>query len=226
MVLNLLGQLKRANVTNFEVVVVTAVSAVHDELSLRIKNCQQLVTRQQLTSKITSLQAYLVDESPREEGRFDYVEYNGGLSKSSNPDRELAALQRLLHPETGVLGLTYFTQNHHTTRVRALVDARNTSFMAPFSLEATRLVHAYLDQHKLGLFKTDRELVTHLGGEMNPDARLHKLAEVKPRAQWRTYTHAQSEQMLALAGLMETSRLPTAYTQPFGKTPHSVKKNL
>ena len=217
MVLNLLGQLKRANVTNFEIVVVTAVSAVHDELSLRIKNCQQLVTRQQLTSKITSLKAYLADENAREESRFDYIEYNGGLSKSSNPDQELAALQRLLHPETGVLGLTYFTHNHHTTRVRALVDARNTSFMAPFSLEATRLVHAYLDQHKLRLFKTDRELVTHLGGEEEEWMNVrYKQDQLVPRVQWRSYTKPQALRLIAKAGLDVSSWVPTAYANPFG----------
>ena len=218
MVFNLIGELQRRGLTDFEIVVVSPDALTISLMQQRIKDCKQLLSSpvqpESLTFQTMSILDYALSADT---GLFDFIEYNGGLSKSVDPAQELAALQRLLHPETGVLGLTYFTQNHHTTRVRALVDARNTSFMAPFSLEATRLVHAYLDQHKLGLFKTDRELVTHLGGEEEEWMNVrYKRDQLVPRVQWRTYTKPQALRLMAMAGLDVSSWVPTAYANPFG----------
>ncbi len=217
MVYNLIGELQRRGLTDVEIVVVSPDALTISLMQQRIKDCKPLLSSPVKPGSLTfHPMSILQYASSNGVGLFDFIEYNGGLSKAVNPGQELAALQELLHADTGVLGLTYFTHNHHTTRVRALVDARNTSFMVPFSLEATRLVHAYLDQHKLGLFKSDQELVTHLGGEEEWTNVRYKQDQLVPRVQWRALTKPQALTFMTKAGLAVSSWVPTAYANPFG----------
>jgi len=226
MVYNLLGQLHRAKITDFVIEIVSPLAALREEYLRWTEACREYVAaapKQQVFFRLATLQEYVAKANSSttqvpSDLLFDYIEYNGGLSKAAHPEEELAALTGLLRGDTGVLGLTYFTHNHHTTRLHALVDGRNATFMAPFSLEATRLVHAYLEQHKLGQFKKDRELVALLGGEESESSLLRtSVDQAVPRVQWRTLTRGETRLMLAAAGLVEVSRLPTAYTSPFGK---------
>jgi len=218
MVYNLIGELQRRGLTDVEIVVVSPDALTISLMQQRIKDCKPLLSSPIQPGSLTfHSMSILQYASLRDVGLFDFIEYNGGLSKAIDPDQELAALKELLHTDTGVLGLTYFTHNHHTTRVRALVDARNTSFMVPFSLEATRLVHAYLDQHKLGLFKSDQELVIHLGGEEEEWTNVrYKQDHLVPRVQGRSLTKSQALTLITKAGLAVSSWVPTAYANPFG----------
>lgn len=220
MVYNLLGQLQRQPV-DFEVVVVSPDAQVIASMQERLTVCRaklQPETVTKVTFKQTSLLAFFSAHRSADDHSFSFIEYNSGLSKAADTVAELAALHELLRSDGGVLGATYFTQNRHTTRLRKLVDSRNVSHMVPFSLEATRLVHKYLDQHRLSAFKTDSELVVHLGGEETvSQLSLLRVSELKPRVQWRTYSQQQATNMLTDAGFQVTSWVPSAYSHPFGK---------
>jgi hypothetical protein len=230
MVYNLLGQLQRQPVADFELVLVSPDEALMQGIQVLIGACRTALlpgVAEKMRYHNTSLLTFAATPAMNVGGKFDYIEYNGGLSKAEDVTAELLALSTLLHEEGGAVGLTYFTRNHHVERVHRLVDARNTSFMVPFSLEATRLVNEYLTQHKLSAFKSDAELVVHLGGEWQPQAYiLYKPSDALPRKQWRTYLRAEAKKLVEDAGFVVASWVPSAYSHPFGKSTTITRRSL
>jgi hypothetical protein len=217
MVYNLLGQLQRQPVADFEIVALSPDSSKLEEIKSRLATCRAQVKVQQAARvKFVgkSLLHYAADSAA---GQFDFIEYNAGLSKASDPGAELRVLSVLLQ-DGGAIGATYFARNHHADAMHALVDARNATHMVPFSMEATRLVKNYLDQHKLGILKADSELVTHLGGEPTKSSvALYLPAHLQQRVRWRSYLQSEAEALVDQAGLRIASWVPTAYARPFGE---------
>ena len=220
MLFNLLGQLQRLAIQDFEVVVVTPDSATINIIQDRLQACRLAVSievSQKVAFHEESILAFAADRG-LDAPLYNYIEYNAGISKAAEPEAELSAVSALLLPGTGVMGLTYFTRNHHVHRLRSLVDKRNLTAMIPFSLEATRLVRTYLDQHRMGALKDDHELVTHLGGEADRFTNVrYKLSEAVPRAAWRVYSQSEVVELAAGVGLNVASWVPSAYAKPFGR---------
>jgi hypothetical protein len=225
MALNLLGQLQRQGALDFEMVVLTPDDAVEAFIRDRFAMCGRLLEGD-IVDKVNivtvTVLRYAAQHQASGGALFDYIEYNGGLSRADDPSAELRALRGLLHDSGGAVGLSYFSTNHHVTRLRNLVDSREKMFMVPFSLEATRLVKAYLAQHKLGHLAEDHELVVHLGGEAALSEHvLYRADQAVPRVQWRTYSQAEAAHLVEEAGFEVASWVPTAYSRPFGKSPRS-----
>jgi hypothetical protein len=221
MLFNLLGQLQRQPVQDFEVAVVTPDEELVQYIETLVAACHAALlpaTAAKIRYHNASLLVFAADPKMNT-GKFDYIEYNGGLSKAEDPATELRVLYALLHDEGGAVGLTYFTRNHHAERIHRLVDERNATAMIPFSMEATRLVNAYLSQHKLSAFKNDKELIVHLGGEWVPHANiLYKPSQTHPRKRWTMYSRAEAVKLVEDAGFVVASWVPSAYSHPFGKT--------
>jgi hypothetical protein len=238
MVFNLVGQLQRTGNNNHEIVVVSPVGEVIAQLKERLGFCKSVLGmfRPNIRYHAMSLDAYLsLSKEPVNKGNvqhfglFDFIEYNGGLSKypaeypaaSDSIPRfptQLQGLHRLLQDETGVLGLTYFAHNVHVSRIRSLVDSRNLASHVPYSLEAYRLVRTYLEAEKLTLFREDHEMLHHLGSESVVDSPFvkRKLSEVEPRVQWKALRRNETEALLTEADFTIASWVPTAFSHPFG----------
>jgi hypothetical protein len=224
MALNLLGQLQRQGALDFEMVVLTPDDAVEAFIRDRFAMCGRLLEGD-IVDKVNIVNVTVLRYAAQHQASggalFDYIEYNGGLSRADDPSAELRALRGLLHDSGGAVGLSYFSTNHHVTRLRNMVDSREKMFMVPFSLEATRLVKAYLAQHKLGHLAEDHELVVHLGGEAALSEHvLYRADQAVPRVQWRTYSQAEAVHLVEEAGFEVASWVPTAYSRPFGEFYH------
>lgn len=206
MVLNLFGQLEREpSVVAFEIVVVSPDQGVLDSVVTRLEFCQSAYVQDALRIKRVhqNLLSYASAGSSRLRGKFDYIEYNGGLSRAENPNEEIAALVSLLHND-GVIGFTYFARNFHTEQVNSLVSQRNLTNMVPFSMDASRLVKNYLSQYRLELFLRDTELVDHLS---------------KGYAS-RVFSQHEVEELVASLGLHIAAWIPSAYARPFEEMRH------
>ena len=217
MLFNLLGQLQRLAIQDFEVIVVSADAKKMEAIKMRLASCRSEMRSDQL-AKVKFMTKSLSVFATKTKEKFNYIEYNAGLSKSPNPEIELAVLSDLLIEGNGVIGLTYFARNHHVTRLHELIDTRAPLHMVPFSLEASRTVRNYLDQHKLGFLKQDRELMAHLGGELEQSRlALYKASQQQFRVHWQVFSQSEVEAMCSTAGLQIASWLPTAYARPFGE---------
>ena len=234
MLYHMLGSFARAGSSNFEITVVAGSKEVAKQLSETIKVCSAAlgvsISPAHIAYKTGSLDAYL-----REAGalvrrrahtpdkadllRFDYIEYNGGLSivggsGSGDGDgnvgssgqqqqraegrlmKQLRGLDLLLRVG-GAVGLTYFAQNQHLQNLRAMLRSRDLTRFRPFSLEPGRLVQQYLRAHGKTSLLEDRQLMLMLGAEpierMYPPQRTQEL--VAP-VQWRAFTQQEVLQLL------------------------------
>lgn len=139
-------------------------------------------------------------------GFFDYIEYNGALSTSTDLARELALFKDILNPD-GVLGASYFTSNNLQASLFDLVSARNSTANLAFSSEVRRLVRAYLEHRGLRAHARDPALVdffSRTGGEKEPR---------------RVYNGATIKQVTASHGYDIASMLPTSTSRPFSEAP-------
>ena len=227
MVANLIGQIDRESGLAHEIVVVTPDQQVAEEIKHRIAACGATIAGQppRVQYIFSNLDDFLIekrDSDVRNEDKFDYVEYNGGASKSTDAASQLSGLHKLLHND-GVIGLTYFARNHHVTKSRQLVDERDVNAMIPFSLDASRIVRTYLDRNKLGLFKMDEELIVHLGGQRRKrSSMMYQASELEPRADWYMFKASEISRLAELNGLTVASWAPIAYSHPFGEFYFSV----
>jgi hypothetical protein len=139
--------------------------------------------------------------------KFDYIEYNSGLSTSTEATTHLTFFSEILAPN-GVLGLTYFGANHHQQTIRSLVKNRNSSAHHPFSQQAERIVEAYLCANQMCDLTNDDELVQFLAG-ISPD--------VEMKDTFAAFHRHEVEGILFSYGLKEVSWLPATYSHPYSE---------
>jgi len=132
-----------------------------------------------------SLDDYLKNTNPSQ--LFDYIEYFGGISKSTNYKSHLHSFQKLLNTN-GVIGLTYFTKNIHQMKIKTLLESSNSSFHYPFSYESQRLVVQYLEDNGLRLFTKDSDLHNFLAGDIDKVLVYSKIA-LDPKRYYYFYYH-------------------------------------
>ena len=153
----------------------------------------------------------------RQPERFDYIEYNGGLSKSSDYSTHLSLFAEVLKDD-GIIGMTYFTKNIHERVIRQQIAAMNQTAFIPFSYEAKRLIKLYLEVHNMEFLSKDEELLIYLGGE--PAQRRHppsSLNDLVPPEHWNGFTREEVKSMLSTANLIDSAWMPTAYSHPYRK---------
>lgn len=93
--------------------------------------------------------------------KFDYIEYNGGMSRSASYLKDLGSLEGILATD-GVIGVTALAANKHVRDIQALLQSRNTSVHKPFSEEAARLVRQYFKTNGLNIRASDDDELTFL----------------------------------------------------------------
>mmetsp|Transcript_25503 Transcript_25503/g.37637 ORF Transcript_25503/g.37637 Transcript_25503/m.37637 type:complete len:1617 (-) Transcript_25503:131-4981(-) len=92
---------------------------------------------------------------------YDYVEYNGGMSLSSEYSQHLNDLKTLIGSR-GVIGITYYTKNIVQESLRRVVQQRNMTAHIPLSDNPINLVKGYLKAHDLVDYTKDAGLVAAL----------------------------------------------------------------
>lgn len=213
-VFSFIGTMEKLQFKNYEITLLSTNQGLLSQVKEQFAACASYLALK-VAVKIFYLQQSLEEYSAGEK-RFDFIEYNGGLSKSNNYMQHLSKLKDML-TDKGVIGVTYFTDNKHVSEVRHLLDVRNHSAHVPFSVDPLHLITGYLELNDLNIFKEDGEIITLLGGEqyrrINPPQNVSNLFfPVKP---WKTLSRSETENILSNAGLKISSRLPTAYANPF-----------
>jgi hypothetical protein len=146
--------------------------------------------------------------------KYDYIEYNGGMSRGSTYKSDIAYLRDRLVSD-GVIGVTAFSHNKHVREIQRLVEQRNQSAHKPFSSEPFRLARDYLSAVGLtARAKKDVDLIYFLGSDSDSE---------RPR---RTYTKGSLVKDLADSGLEVVSFLSSALAAPYAELgdQHSVQK--
>jgi hypothetical protein len=149
--------------------------------------------------------------------KYDFIEYNGGLSIDENYIENLAGFRDILSP-IGVIGVTYFSSNRHIDIINTHLSMLNKTVFLPFSMESARYVRQYLKLHKLDFMSSDDQLMAFLGAE--PISRKYpndKLVNVIPSVRWRSYMKDDIIHVLEDSKLFAAAWIPTAYTNPYGK---------
>jgi hypothetical protein len=217
MVYSLIGNMENLGFKNYEITVVTPSEGLKLLIGERIRSCTgyyRFMSTVKINYIIQSLEEFGSKLSNSK--RFDYIEYNGGLSKSVSYAQHLRILKSMLTSK-GVIGVTYFTDNKHVHATRHLLSNRNHSAHLPFSVDPAYLLEGYLDLNGLSGFKNDIELLTLLGGEVYPGSSPPlRISDLKlPPTEWKLFGRSEVERVIHQEGLKVVSRLPTAYASPF-----------
>ena len=137
---------------------------------------------------------------------------------SRSKKEELTVLKSLL-ADNGCIGLTYFADNIHVRNIRQQIQEVNVNFFKPFSLEAKRLIHLYLEANKMETLATDQMLMSYLGAE--PVERVYppsKIEDVIPSVNWTGFKMDVVKDLLIETDLEAFAWLPSAYSHPYGKS--------
>lgn len=173
-----------------------------------------------IESDLTDFLKGLIDQNKNSingKHEFDYIEFNGGLSKSPDYSKQLQYFQELLSKD-GVLGLTYFTKNKHEIAIRNQLRLSNPSAFKPFSYEAKRFIQVYLETHGMDFLTKDEELIMFLGGE--PAQRKYPASSVTdlvPPHNWTSFSREEVIRALTTSKLSASAWVPTAYSHPYGE---------
>lgn len=224
---NLIGFFDRTGFTAYEIVVVADESVLNEikntlqACSLGLKNKHVSITYSSVTAAeyLRTALAKRMFHTPATMNAvlFDYIEYNGAMSVSSNYETELADFKQLLQPK-GVIGMTYFAKNHHVDKIRKATSAKNTSALAPFSLENSRFIKSYLELNGMSFLTKDQALLLYLGAESSPSPHCPVNVDmVAPSVDWKGYSQSEVLNMLEQQGLRVVTWMPRAYAHPFGK---------
>ena len=162
---------------------------------------------------------------------FDYVEYNGGASISKNRDLELSLLHDILAPD-GVIGMTYFTKNVHTDRIRSLLSSQQNETFPPFSAQPARLVKEYLNYNGFSDFSKDEKLLQFLigwGDEIDVLSPNPMIEQFPPSSTSKivsdAYSRKEADEILKNAGFRTQTRVPASYSNPYSEfSDYKVKK--
>jgi hypothetical protein len=227
MVFSFIGNMEILGFKNFEITIVTPIDGITNMINQQYNGCAGYYNLKP-TANIKYITQTLEEFGAKNshDKRFDYIEYNGGLSKSASYAQHLRILKSMLSSK-GVIGVTYFTDNKHVRDARHLVRTRNPDTHLPFSVDPSYLLEGYLELHGLGGFKNDVELMTLLGGEVHPRTiPPQRSADLKlPLYEWKVFGRSEVETVVHEAGLKVVSRLPTAYASPFEEIDnYDVKK--
>lgn len=226
MVYNLLSQLKSKQISNYEIIIVTPdtklIANMKETLSITcssVTNSYHLdkliyvnsflshyidkIKKKISTTTTTSSIVKVVNDMKNLHYKFDFIEYNGGLSMNPNSNvRHLIGLNDLLH-ENGVIGITYFTKNKHVDNIKKLLLSQNNTYFLPFSLERNRFIQQYLIDNNMNSFINDHELIASLGGERHAYERNyipHKVMDLEQTVEWKTFTQIEVTAMIESAG--------------------------
>eukprot|EP01035_Chromulina_nebulosa_P025391 gene25391-33141_t len=166
MVYSFIGNMENLGFKNYEITIVTPSEGLKNQIAESIRSCTRYYQFKSI-AKINYMIQSLEDFGSKlsNSKRFDYIEYNGGLSKSVSYAQHLRIMKSMLTSK-GVMGVTYFTDNKHVHATRHLLSNRNHSAHLPFSVDPAYLLEGYLDLNGLSGFKNDLELLTLLGGEV------------------------------------------------------------
>jgi hypothetical protein len=225
MVENVVGYFHRIQFTHFKVVVVSKNSASIINMKESIHYCGRLKGITTL-SNIDFYESELVDYLNRVVAQnkdiharllFDFIEYNGGISKSADYMNHLVLLRQVL-AEDGALGMTYFTKNKHEDFIRKQLNNINQTAFIPFSFETKRFIQLYLETHGLEILSKDEELIIFLGGE--PAQRKYppsSTVDLVPAEKWTPFSKEEVMNILSASGMAASAWIPTAYSHPYGK---------
>ncbi len=155
-----------------------------------------------------------------EEYGFDYIEYFGGPSLSPFYEEHFIAMANILNPR-GIAGVTYFSENKHSSQIRRLIQNRNSSFSYPFSYEPARLVRYYLDTYGFSFLKSDNNLVQFLAADFenvyNFNSVAHNLKlmdDIKP-SKVLSFTKEEFKFHIVKTGLQILNWFPNTYVNPY-----------
>ena len=137
---------------------------------------------------------------------FDYIEYNGGLSMSPNPQEDLRHFKDLLTRD-GIIGATYFAKTIHQAALDDMVKEYNATSNAAFSSNPSNLIKGYLLHNGLGHFAKDRSLIDFFTPQKGDGER-----ETRKRA---IYSKSQAIDLVKKVGFDVLSSFPTALTTPY-----------
>lgn len=217
MVENLIGFFQSERFSAFHITIVSDNSGVIDFVKSKFASCAAFISID--NSKIEFVGTSLVEFLRKAQiirSKYDFIEYNGGLSIDENSSENLAGFRNILSP-TGVIGVTYFSSNRHFDILKSHISLLNKTVLLPFSIESTRYVRQYLKLNKLDFMASDDQLLTFLGGEpINRKYPNDKLGNVVPSVRWRGYTKNQISDILGDAKLFAGAWVPTAYSNPYG----------
>lgn len=221
MVYSLIGFINLSKgVKNFEITVLTEdVARVHqikDTLELCNENIPIGLKIIYLETSVESL-INVRKASLSNTIQYDYIEYNCGISKSSNPLDQLQGITSYLLSDAGSIGISYFTKNVHYSNIQKYISNRNATAHIPFSLQAHRFIKNYFNLHGLTVLENDQDLVTFLGGNTEASFPPRRLSEVEPRLDWKAYSKEEALNLIHSSGLQTQSWMPTAYAYPYGK---------
>lgn len=221
MVYSVLGTFARLNFKDFEIVVVGENAQGIQDV---IHHCLSRLNIEwaNVRYEAMSLDSYLLQDKSTT-GVFNFIEYNGGISKSLDHREDLRRLREVLDPQ-GIIGITYFTKNIHTQSLKAMYESRNHSILPPFSIEFSRTVKSYLALHDLALMSTDNELIEFLGGE-DPTRWYFDIDRSAPggglklpsRRKWQARSREEVSSLVRDLGYTIRSWVPTAMSHPYGK---------
>ena len=218
-VYNLIGTMQQVQFKNYKVTVVTPHEDVITEMKETILFCKDFVRGDAPVTFIQSTADIFLEKNTNSipENRFDYIEYNGGLSKSSQYFLQLKRMRGLLITG-GVIGLTFFSKNRLVDDLVAAKKSMNRSALPPLSLDFTRYVRSYLDLHKLGFCKDDVELMSFLSGEVyRPGQYVMNRNDIPVLVNWKTFRPMEVKLILNDTGLVDKTWVPALYAQPYGK---------
>jgi hypothetical protein len=218
MVHHLLGELQRQGLTEYRVLVIHPDASMLQRMQTALQSCyasrptasfriayEQLNATQYLQRVLAFNQLH-----PQSPQLFDYIESYGAINRVAMPQQHVEQLLQLL-TETGALGLSYFSSNEHTERLRAMLASIYTNSSQdewlthlPFSSEPRHFVRYYLDIYRLTHLRTDHVLLRLLQN-------LHEDNAV------RLYDARQARELVERAGGVLRAQLPGAYSRPYGE---------
>ena len=158
--------------------------------------------------------------------KYNLIEFNGGVSYLGQ-HKAVSVLtnirKNLLFTRTGVISMTYFSNNFHIESMESLLRMRDTEYHYPFSRNITSLLKLYLSSNKLELLHHDAELLSFLEDFYAQEDIVVNKTDVVNR--FSVYTSNDMKNIMLESGLSIAGWLPTAYSHPFDELDHySVKK--
>lgn len=174
---------------------------------------------------------------------FNYIEYNGGMTRHDHYNKHLDAFRNYLLDEiSGVIGLTYFTKNSYQQKLFDLILKQNNSvdelynniseIHIPFSNHREYLIKNYLKLYDLDFFLSDSQFVDFFGARDNDyhykfysnhsptkpqtNSSGQVSLEFIDKSLGTPFSQREMEEIIHRNGLSIQAWLPTAFSHPYG----------
>lgn len=149
--------------------------------------------------------------------KYDYIEYYFGIDREGG---KLFELRQLLS-ERGILGLTYFTKNHHQEALFDLIHSvRNESVHLPFSRQREFLIKKYLETQGMEFLVKDEYFMNFFGATSSDYLHKYRYSmshSLVNESFGAPYSQEEIEDLVHTNGFHIQQWLPSAFCHPFGR---------